>query len=280
MGPVRELGLLWLLTRLHPKLGPVISRWWPEVFIYRKELEPGLLISIPSVPLCLSPAPCPDLTLKGEITSGSPSSSPLRPLVPAIVNAVSSHLGAVSSLRVGLLPHRHPPCPPAFREPPASSRPACTPSLAPAPSGRPALAGSTGRGPTAALLPGAANGGRWAGKPLPLSWGGQGMGSELRLPLIPRPYSPSREENDQILIQEKAPAASPGQPGALPSRASQRSCLQSVAPRRLVSASDLSPLTPQPLPWLRPPVQASLPEAALASPRLPRVRDWGTQPPH
>ena len=71
-----------------------------------------------------------------------------------------------------------------------------------------------------------------------------------------------------------------GQPGALPSRASQRSCLQSVAPRRLVSASDLSPLTPQPLPWLRPPVQASLPEAALASPRLPRVRGWGTQPPH
>lgn len=122
VGPVREPGLLWLLTRLHPELGPVISRWWPEVFIYRKELEPGLLISIPSVPLCLSPAPCPDLTLKGEITSGSPSSSPLRPLVPAIFNAVSSHLGAVSSLRVGLLPHRHPPCPPSLQRAPSQQQ--------------------------------------------------------------------------------------------------------------------------------------------------------------
>lgn len=170
---------------------------------------------------------------------------------------------------MGLLPHRHPrphPQPSESPQPAAGLLPA-PPSLAPAPSGRPALAGSTGHGPTAALP-----GGRWVGEPFPLlSWGGQGTRSELRLPLIPRPYSPSREENDQILIQEKAPAASPGTAGALHSRASQGSCLRSVDPRRSVSASDLSQLIPVP----------ALAQAACAgpsprgcfgfSPRLPRV---------
>lgn len=60
-------------------------------------------------------------------------------------------------------------------------------------------------------------------------------GSELTLVLISRPCSPSREKNDQILIQEKAPNASPKHPGLR-----FQECLKVLALLKLLSWRGLS----------------------------------------
>lgn len=81
----------------------------------------------------------------------------------------------------------------------------------------------------------------------PTQWGGarvgrglpfftrQSAGSELTLVLISRPCSPSREKNDQILIQEKAPNASPKHPGLR-----FQECLKVLALLKLLSWRGLS----------------------------------------
>lgn len=63
----------------------------------------------------------------------------------------------------------------------------------------------------------------------------ESAGSELTLVLISRPCSPSRGKNDQILIQEKAPNASPKHPGLR-----FQECLKVLALLKLLSWRGLS----------------------------------------